>query len=29
MNNAVYKKTVKNVPNRIDVRLVCNKKDYL
>ena len=29
MNNAVYRKTMKNLRNRIDVRLVSNKKDYL
>ena len=26
MNNAVYRKTVENVKNRIDVKLVSNKK---
>ena len=29
MNNAVCDKTMKNVRNRIDVRLVSNEKDYL
>ena len=29
MNNAIYKKTIENLRNRIDVRLVNNKKDYL
>ena len=29
MNNAVYGKTLQNLRNRIDVRLVSNKKDYL
>ena len=28
INNAVYGKTIENL-NRIDVRLVSNKKDYL
>ena len=29
MNNAVYGKTMKNLRNRIDVRLISNKKYYL
>ena len=29
MNNAPYGKTKKNLRNRIDVKLVNNKKDYL
>ena len=29
MNNAVYRKTAENVRNRIIVKLVSNKKDYL
>ena len=29
MNNAVYAKTVENLRNRIDTRLVNNEKDYL
>ena len=28
MNNAMYKKTVKNVRTRINVKLVNNEKDY-
>ena len=29
MNNSVYGKTMKNLRNRINVKLVNNKKDYL
>ena len=29
MNNAVYRNTKENLRNRIDVKLVSNKKDYL
>ena len=28
MNNAMYKKTMENLRNKIDVRIVNNKKDY-
>ena len=28
-SNAVYEKTMENLRNRIDVKLVSNKKDYL
>ena len=28
-DNAVYGKTMENLINRIDIRLVSNKKDYL
>ena len=28
MNNAVYSKTIENLRNRINVRLVSNKKDW-
>ena len=29
MNNAMYGKAIKNLRNRIDVKLVNNEKDYL
>ena len=29
MDNTVYKKTMRNLRNRIDVKLVSNYKDYL
>ena len=29
MNNAVYGKNIENLKNRIDVRLVSSRKDYL
>ena len=29
MNNGIYGKTMKNLRNKMDVKLVNNKKDYL
>ena len=29
MNKAIYRKTMENLRNRIDAKLVNNKKDYL
>ena len=29
MNNAIYRKTMQNVRNRIDVKLLNNEKEYL
>ena len=29
MNNTIYRKTIENLRNRIDVKLVNNEKDYL
>ena len=29
LNNAVYGKTMENLKNRIDAKVVSNKKDYL
>ena len=29
MNNAVYREIMENLRNRIDLKLVSNKKDYL
>ena len=29
MNNAVYEKTVENLRNKIDIKCVSNKKDYM
>ena len=29
MNNAIYGKTMENLRNRINVKLINNKKDYL
>ena len=29
MNNAVYENTMKNLRNRIDIKLSSNEKDYL